>query len=172
MRLPASIACTWPLCTSMESPAATETLLTHFSAVPLATAFANFARVTPFLRPTKSEAPGAEWATYQFSVFGSPPRDDATDAGGWTCRLSLSEQSSHLTRSGKRASGFHAGPMMSAEWWPISSRSVVPPKRPPLTRDSASGLSTISQLSPMGGPGGSSRPRSVWSLRPPHTRSW
>src|SRR5580658_2504755 len=147
MRLPASIAWTCPLRTSTESPDATETLLTHFSAVPAATALANFARVTPGLRPTKSEAPGAECATYQFSVFGSPPRDCATDAGGCTCRLSRSEQSSHLTSSGKCADAFQAGPMTSAEWCSISSRSVVPPKRPPLTLDWASGLSTISQHS-------------------------
>ena len=53
----------------------------------MATAFAKLARLTPGLSPTKSDAPGTDCATYQFSVFDSPPSAAATDAGGWTCRL-------------------------------------------------------------------------------------
>ena len=132
---------------------------------------AKRALLTPGFSPTKSDAPGTDCATYQFSVLDSPPSEGATAAGGWTCRLSRSEQSSHLTRSGKRAEADQPGPMTSPAWRSISSRRLVPSKVPPLMRDWASGLSTISQLSPMGGPGGSSRPRYDSSLRPPHTRS-
>src|SRR5271166_3224376 len=107
------MAWTWPLRTSTESPDATEIRLTHDSAVPSATAFVKPAGVTPGLSPTKSDAPGAECATYQFSVFGSPPRPAATAAGGCTWRLSLSEQSSHFTSTGKGSEGFQPGPMIS-----------------------------------------------------------
>src|SRR5271166_794623 len=110
MRLPASIAWTWPLRTRIESPAATDNLLTQSSAVPMATAFAKPALSTPGLSPTKSDAPGTDCATYQFSVLGSPPSDGATAAGGWTWRLSLSEQSSHLTSRGKGADAVQPGP--------------------------------------------------------------
>src|ERR1019366_5822125 len=72
-----------PAAHRIESPEATETLFTHSSAVSAATALANLARFTPGLSPTKSDAPGTDCATYQFSGLDSPPREGATDAGGW-----------------------------------------------------------------------------------------
>jgi hypothetical protein len=172
IRLPASIAWICPLSTKTESPDATETLFTQSSAVPAETAFSKAARVTPAFSPTKREAPGTECATYQFSALASPPSALATSAGGWTWRLRRSEQSSHFTRSGKRLFLGHSGPISLSEWRSISSCSFIPLYEPPRTTDWASGLSVISQLSPMGFPAGSLRPRSDSRRRPPHTRSW
>ncbi len=158
MRLPASIAWTCPLRTRIESPAATETLLTQRPRRSRRRGPSRRPRGSrPRLSPTKSEAPGAECATYQFSVLGSPPSSFATAAGGCTCRLSLSEQSSHLTSSGK---GAGRGPARAHDLGRMALDQLAQGRpaegAPPARRDWASGLSTISQLSPIGGPGGSS----------------
>ena len=63
------------------------------------------------------------WRRYTSSVFGSPPSSAATDAGGWTCRLSRSRPQSRpfYTRIGNGRPAGQRGPMISAGWRPRAS---------------------------------------------------
>jgi hypothetical protein len=70
----------------------------------------NAARVTPAFSPTKSDAPGAEWATYQFSVFGSPPRDGATAAGGMDLEAEPVGAVEPFDKQREGRDGFHPAP--------------------------------------------------------------
>ena len=145
---------------------------THESRVSSTKAEANAARVAPFFRPTIRPASPDVSAMNQFSVFGSPPMAGAMSAGGCTCRLSRSRQSSHLIKIGNGRSAGHSGPMISGPRWVSTSRIFMPSRVPPTQIDCASGRSTTSQLSPIGPSRGKFRCNEDSSTRPPHTRSW
>ena len=98
----------------------------QLSRVLSAIACSNCSRVTPRFNPTNRCASAVECAMYQFSVFGSPLSSPATYAGGCTCRLSRSRQSSHFTKIGNGRSAGHFGPITSEARVAISERSVMP----------------------------------------------
>ncbi len=96
---------------------------------------------------------------YQFSVFGSPPSSAATAAGGCTCRLRRSRQSSHLTSRGKLpglrpARAHQLGPRARRSASAGSGPPAVPRRRPTAPR--AGPRSPSSRRS--GRPPGSRRP--------------
>ena len=160
-----------PLSTSKESPACDSNRWHSPSKIPADRAFSKSSFVTPVLRPAIKPAPGAASATYQFSVLGSPQSCGAAVAGGCTCRLRRSVQSSHFTKMGKGRARGQSAPRIHSVCVSINSCRELPLCGPSATMDWVSGRSTTSQVSPILFPLDNSRPKISSRRRPPQTRS-
>ncbi len=151
----------------MESPPRTVLMFSRSLNPFPPTERSNNSGVTPSLSPRTALALPAALYTYQFSTLLSPPKSFAADSSGWTWTLSASEASSHFTSTGKRSQASQRGPMIYSEFSRTASRNVIPENFPPSTVQQISGLSDISQLSPIAADFGSGLENSSNRARPP-----